>query len=53
MEFERSIFHMHERFLIHRKAKAVLTFTKWASLIFSIYAFLHFVAFHRIYVNKG
>lgn len=53
MEFERSIYHMHERFLSNRSAKTVLTVTKWVSLVYAIYAFFHFVAYHRIYVNKG
>lgn len=44
---------MHERFLSNRSAKTFLTVTKWISLIYAIYAFFHFVAYHRIYVNKG
>lgn len=53
MEFERSIFHMHERFLLNSSAKTVLTVTKWASLVVSIVTFLHFVAYHRLYANRG
>jgi len=53
MEFERSIFHMHERFMSSRSTKSVLITTKWISLICSVYCFLHFIACHRVYVNKG
>jgi hypothetical protein len=53
MEFERSIFHMHERFMAHRSTKSLLTVTKWASLALTVFTFLHFFAYHRVYVNKS
>lgn len=51
MEFERSIFHMHDRFMSSPSSKTLLTWLKWMSLFFTFHCFLRLFAYHRIYVN--
>lgn len=53
MEFERAIFLIHERFMQSRSTKKILVFFKWISLAVSVLSFLHFYAYHKIYVNKS
>jgi hypothetical protein len=44
---------MHERFMQHRATPKVLNFVKWSSLVSAVYFLLHFIAYHRVYVNNG
>lgn len=53
MEFERSMFHIHERFMSSSSTKTVLVISKWITLFLTVITGLHFYAYHKIYVNKS
>ena len=53
MEFERSIFRMHERLLLSRTCgKCTKIYQRFACCMF-FYFFLGFVFYHKLYVNNS
>lgn len=51
MEFERSIFRMHERILLGKKR--LVSYLKRCTCTIFLYLFIGFVIYHKSYVNNG
>ena len=53
MEFERSIFRMHERLLLQRSCPKIAKIVQRVSCALFIYLLLAFVIYHKLYVNDS
>lgn len=53
MEFERSIFRMHECIMLNNKTPLVVKTIQRASCCLFIYLFVAFVLYHRLYAGHS
>lgn len=53
MEFERSIFRMHERLLLTRSCPKIVTIVQRLSCAIFAYLLVSFVIYHKLYVNQS
>lgn len=53
MEFERSIFRMHERILMSRSCPKFVMVVQRVSCAVFVYLLTAFVIYHKLYVNDG
>ena len=49
MEFERSIFRMHERILISNKCPIIVKYVQRVSCCIFVYLFIGFILYHKMY----
>lgn len=53
MEFERSIFRMHERLLLSPACPKMTKYIQRAFCLVSVYLIIQFVIYHKLYVNQS
>ena len=53
MEFERSLYRIHERMLQGSGTKKCLNVHLGVLAVFFVYAVLNFLTYHKLYVNKS
>jgi len=53
MEFERSLFRIHERLIYSDKSEKVVNFLFKFFIVTSIFSLLRFIHYHKAYVNDG
>ena len=53
MEFERSIFRVHDRLLRGLEKKKYLDYAQKFFLALSAFSFLNFIIYHNMYVDKN
>lgn len=53
MEFERSIFRMHERLMLTPNVDKGIRLVRHTCCLIFVYMLLSFVTYHKLYVNKS
>ena len=53
MEFEKSIFRVHDRLLRGPNVKKCLLYTECLFLILTIFSMTTFIVFHNLYIDKN